>query len=160
MRFSSKKRASGGFLRPFSPILWKKGRGYELLLQHDLSAGDGDGLTGLVLLLDEVEDRDGDVADAAAAVHRHLRLVVALDVLDGLRAGHLAGAQVLDEQPALGVAPQRPVEEVAGADRVDLDVVGAELQREALDEADAAGSNSCSRFITREAYFAPRKNAV
>ena len=107
-------------------------------VEHDLAAGHGDGLAGFVLLLDGIEDGARHVGGEAAAVHGHLGLVIALHVLDGLGAGHLAGVQILHEQAAHRIHPQRAVQEVAGADGVDLDVVGAQLEREALRQADAA----------------------
>ena len=65
-------------------------------------------------------------------------LVELLDVGDRLGTGDLPGVQVLDEEAAVRVGPERPVVEVAGADRVDLDAVGDHLEGEGLDQADAA----------------------
>ena len=87
--------------------------------EHDLAARDGHGLTGLVLLLDDVEDCAQNVDALGAAAHGDLRLVELLDVGDRLGAGDLAGVQVLDEEAAVRVGPERAVVEVAGADRVE-----------------------------------------
>ena len=94
--------------------------------------------TGLVFLLDTVHDGARHIDRQAAAVHRDLRLIIPAHVRDGLRAGDLARLEILHEQTAHRVGPQRSIEEVARADGVDLDVVRAQLERERLRQADAA----------------------
>src|SRR5665811_2135527 len=108
-----------------------------LSVEHVLAAGDRKGLPGLVLLLDDVRHRAGHVAGKTAAAHRDLGLVEAAHVIDRRGTRHLAGLQVLHEKPTIRIGPQRPVEEVAGADGVDLDAVLDELEGERLGEPDA-----------------------
>src|SRR5665811_1973965 len=106
--------------------------------QHHLAAGDGQGLAGLVPLGDKVVQRDEHVGRRAAAAHGDPGLVEVADIVDRLRPGHLALAEVLDEEAAVRVGPQRPVEEVARADGIDLDAVANQLQRERLGQPDPA----------------------
>lgn len=110
----------------------------RLLLQHDLSAGDGDRLSCFIFLFDGVKDRLCHVRGETTAVHRDFRLVETFDVFNGSGAGNLAAVQILDEKPSFGIAPERPVEEIAGAYAVDLDAVRDQFHGEALRESDSA----------------------
>ena len=80
-----------------------------ILFQHTLTAGDRHCLTGLVFLLDYVEDSAGDVLDLAAASERHLCLIVAANIVDRLCARYLARVQLLYKQSLFGVPPERAV---------------------------------------------------
>ena len=63
---------------------------------------------------------------------------MAADVMYGPCAGDLARPEVLHKQAALRVGPQRPIQIVAGAYGVHLDIVGAKLKGEGLGEPYAA----------------------
>ena len=107
------------------------------LIQHDLTAGDGDSLTGFVLLNCAVDDGFGNVGGEAAAVHGDLFFVVFFDLSDVSCAGDFAALEVLNEEAFYGVAPQGTVKEVAGADGVDFDFVVDEFEGEALGQTDS-----------------------
>ena len=99
----------------------------------------------------QVHDGARYIDRQAAAVHRNLGLVVAAHVRDGLCAGDLARLQILHEQTAHRVGPQRAIEEVARADSVDLDVVRAQLQRErqmCIRDRYRIGRSSHADFLT------------
>ena len=89
-------------------------RGHEgaflgfFLVQHDLAAGDGDGLAGLILLLHTVHNSAGNVDGQTAPVHGDLCLVETADIVHSLGAGYLAGVQVLYKQAALGIGLRGP----------------------------------------------------
>ena len=89
-------------------------------------------------MFNRIEDGLGDIGRGAALAHGDLGEVVVLHVLDGLGARHLAGGEVLDEEAVHGIAPERAVVEVAGADAVHLHAEGRQLEGERLGEADAA----------------------
>ena len=50
------------------------------------------------------------------------------DSFNTSRAGNFACVQILNEKSFVGVAPKRTVEVVAGANRIDFDVVGAKFK--------------------------------
>lgn len=108
------------------------------LAQHHLAARHRERLSRFTRLVDQVEDRFGHIFGAGAFAHRYLRHVEGAHVLDGLCSRYLAGMQVLQEKPVLGIAPQRPFVEVTGADGVHFDAERRQLEGERLREADTA----------------------
>ena len=127
------------FLLPRISILFT-----NLLIQHDLTAGDGDSLTGFVLLDGAVDDGFCDVGGEAAAGHGDLFFVVFFDLSDVGCAGDFTALEVLDEETFYGIAPQGTVEEVAGADGVDFDFIADEFEGEALGQTE---STECTAGI-------------
>ena len=118
-------------------------RTFRLSVEHDLTAGDRDSLTGFILLFHRIDDSFGNVGGEAAAADGNEGFIMLADIGDSFCTGDFAGFEILDEQAANGVAPQRTVEEVSGADGVDFDLIGNQFQREALDETDTAEFTSC-----------------
>ena len=131
-------RSKRFFLLPRISILFT-----NLLIQHDLTAGDGDSLTGFILLNCAVDDGFGDVSGETAAVHGNLFFVMFFNLCDIGCAGDFTALEVLNEKTFDGIAPQGTVEEVAGADRVDLDFVSDEFESEALGQADSTEFTAC-----------------
>lgn len=93
----------------FTKIAWWLALTRYVLIQHHLSAGDGDGLTGFILLFDHVFDGLADVFGQASATHGNLGLVKGSNVLDGLGSGNLVASQILHEQSVFRIRPEGAV---------------------------------------------------
>ena len=111
--------------------------------EHHLTTGDRYRLTGFISLAHRVDDRPGHIRGEAAAPHRHQTLVVTAHIGDVFGARNFSGRQILDKESAFRIAPQRAVEEVPRADRVDLDPVGNEFKRKTLNQSDASEFTPC-----------------
>src|SRR5262249_47188420 len=100
---------------------------------HLLPACDVDRLTRHIgrVVGGEEDDDVCDILVGAAAAEGDLLLVAAAHLL----GGEVEAASILLVEAVL---PERRVEEVAGADGVDADVEGREVERDTLGEADAA----------------------
>ena len=103
------------------------------LVQHNLSAGDWQGLSCLIGLFHQIVDGPDNILTGAASVHGNLCLIEFLYVCNGGGSRYLAGTQVLDKKPFLRVRPQGAVKEVAGANGVHLDAIFHQLQLKGLD---------------------------
>ena len=93
-----------------------------------MTTGHRHSLPRLIGLLHNIEYRTCNVDRLASAIHRYLTLIESANILHILSSRHLTRAQILNEQSLFGIAPQRTVEEVSGADRIYLDIVRNKLK--------------------------------
>src|SRR5579883_2697274 len=102
-------------------------------LSHFLPAGNVDRLTGHIARLVRGQKRDhvAYILIRTTAPQRNLRFVFFSHLF---RREALRSAVLLEQ----ALLPERSVQKVAGADRVDPNAVGGEIERDALRQADAA----------------------
>lgn len=103
-RISIYSNVGDGGGRTFRPPPMRTAVG--LSAQHDLSPGNRNRLTGLILLLVSVHDRPGYVFGRAAAMHRYFADIKFTDIFDGFCPGHLACPKILHEQTILRIGPE------------------------------------------------------